>query len=606
MRKAHWPVLLSVLAASVITPAVAAPRPAAAPYDIPDDFGPPVNLADLGTVIARTPDLVRKVFSPQDIKAQFMADPTQPPTESIEGHRHAEFGWDEHFISVPWYTPELQAEALAKLGPGPGVTNSTPDPDGAIVPNTDSSADTDAVSSSDSNAEMVSASVAQTCDPSSTTHQITVVLARPADVTAAYPSVSTVRTFITNYPDWMLDHGTTVFRDQDYRWTRASDGGVLVCQVDLTDDPATTDANEAVLAGDGISASEIRDGVRKHGFNGTYRKYFVFGVGVTFRATAFGVNHSTVGTTSNPNNAGNTHGVTPWGTMSNGAPGAYAATHELWHILGSVVHDAPLSCYEVDGGGTTGGTVDCGDDGGSNEAHAVQADDVMNQGYVVNGEPKDKNAGSRADDCSNPDNSNTLRDMIDCGRETYYNSLCAIDSGRCNAVWSRTLGAYYNMGTYWNIAQDSLFLTPVVTTAGVAPPCQGQAVGTSGLPYADEDHITVTLGAGSDKVNAGEGNDTMTGGDGDDYLCGGHGQDNLRGQLGLDNLGGGAGDDIIQGGYHADRLEADAGDDALYDGLGSDTVIGGDGNDVWYQCADSTSDTVSGVETVKTASSTYC
>lgn len=100
---------------------------------------------------------------------------------------------------------------------------------------------------------------------------------------------------------------------------------------------------------------------------------------------------------------------------------------------------------------------------------------------------------------------------------------------------------------------------------------------------------TIDAGAGNDHVKSGFGNDSITGGDGTDILSGQDGNDVIYGGLGNDQIFGGndqdilyGGDDndLILGGLGADTLEGGNGDDALFGNFGDDILYGGAGNDV--------------------------
>ena len=82
--------------------------------------------------------------------------------------------------------------------------------------------------------------------------------------------------------------------------------------------------------------------------------------------------------------------------------------------------------------------------------------------------------------------------------------------------------------------------------------------------------ITVTGGAGSDKIDTGSGADTITGGDGDDDLGGGAGNDTVTGGAGQDDLSGGADNDTLLGEEGNDLLRTDSGADVLAGGTGRD------------------------------------
>ena len=100
--------------------------------------------------------------------------------------------------------------------------------------------------------------------------------------------------------------------------------------------------------------------------------------------------------------------------------------------------------------------------------------------------------------------------------------------------------------------------------------------------------LTVTGGAGADRIDGGNNNDVLTGGGGsdvvqggagNDLVNGGEGNDFLRGQDGVDTINGGGGNDQISGGLGADILDGGAGADIFFyegrtasDALGKDTI----------------------------------
>jgi Ca2+-binding RTX toxin-like protein len=82
--------------------------------------------------------------------------------------------------------------------------------------------------------------------------------------------------------------------------------------------------------------------------------------------------------------------------------------------------------------------------------------------------------------------------------------------------------------------------------------------------------LTVTGGAGDDRLEGLLANDSLSGGAGDDVLHGGYGNDVLIG---------GKGNDVLDGGIADDSLAGGDGNDTLESGTGNDTLEGGDGND---------------------------
>ena len=102
-------------------------------------------------------------------------------------------------------------------------------------------------------------------------------------------------------------------------------------------------------------------------------------------------------------------------------------------------------------------------------------------------------------------------------------------------------------------------------------------------------HDRLVGGFGPDSIHGGAGFDTMIGHDGADYLDGesgddtlqgGNGNDTVLGGAGRDVLLGGAGNDKLSGGDDADLLAGDGGDDTLEGGLGNDRLDGQEGNDL--------------------------
>jgi Ca2+-binding RTX toxin-like protein len=86
-------------------------------------------------------------------------------------------------------------------------------------------------------------------------------------------------------------------------------------------------------------------------------------------------------------------------------------------------------------------------------------------------------------------------------------------------------------------------------------------------------------GDGFDRLFGGAGNDSVLGGSGADVLLGGNGDDELGGEGGQDNLVGGTGNDHLSGGLRHDNIFGSGGDDRLNGGEGRDLLSGGNGND---------------------------
>jgi Ca2+-binding RTX toxin-like protein len=154
-------------------------------------------------------------------------------------------------------------------------------------------------------------------------------------------------------------------------------------------------------------------------------------------------------------------------------------------------------------------------------------------------------------------------------------------------------------------------------TGGTQPPGRAIITGTAGSETIEGScffvnlPLTLTAGAGDDRVSIacngnnidlGPGDDdasvtprlvvastnSVLGGDGDDRIIGvgdadtyqgGAGRDFLRGGDGNDVLDGGEGNDVIEGENGADTLTGGPGRDTLDSGSGTDNIGGGDGND---------------------------
>jgi Ca2+-binding RTX toxin-like protein len=89
----------------------------------------------------------------------------------------------------------------------------------------------------------------------------------------------------------------------------------------------------------------------------------------------------------------------------------------------------------------------------------------------------------------------------------------------------------------------------------------------------------VLAGLGADKLVGGDGGDRLRGGGGDDLITGGSGSDIISGDLGSDELGGEGGQDSVIGGYGDDSLSGGLRHDFLYGGIGNDRLSGGEGRD---------------------------
>lgn len=98
--------------------------------------------------------------------------------------------------------------------------------------------------------------------------------------------------------------------------------------------------------------------------------------------------------------------------------------------------------------------------------------------------------------------------------------------------------------------------------------------------------LTVTGGAGNDRIDGGNNNDVLNGGGGsdivqggagNDLINGGAGNDFLRGQGGADTINGGDGDDQISGGGLGDIMDGGAGADIFfYESISSSNALGKD------------------------------
>ncbi len=106
--------------------------------------------------------------------------------------------------------------------------------------------------------------------------------------------------------------------------------------------------------------------------------------------------------------------------------------------------------------------------------------------------------------------------------------------------------------------------------------------------------LTITAGAGNNRIVGTAGNDTLGGGDGNDTLEGGLGNDTLEGGAGNDQLAGGAGADTLRGGDGND-VAVYSGNRALY------TVTPLAGGRIGVTGGDSGGDTLEGIEMLRFA-----
>ena len=260
------------------------------------------------------------------------------------------------------------------------------------------------------------------------------------------------------------------------------------------------------------------------------------------------------------------------------------ALQELFHQLGAVLNPAPNSCASH--------SKDCG-------GHTVQFFDMMNRTY-----PRVPSL----EDCEDEAPLGT----VDCGKEDYYSTLCALDKSQC-AGPNGTKGAGVYLAGAFNIAEHSTWLGPISPKVDDVS-CAGAA--TSQARNGDESHDHMLLYTYNDQVHLLDGYDYVEGKQGDDYLCGGDGKDTLHGNANADQLWGGPGNDSIHGGLGGDVLRGHAGNDELvggdgddyfYDGRGGlDTADGGLGIDTLYKCAtDGLASTPVSVEVVYSSTS-YC
>lgn len=94
--------------------------------------------------------------------------------------------------------------------------------------------------------------------------------------------------------------------------------------------------------------------------------------------------------------------------------------------------------------------------------------------------------------------------------------------------------------------------------------------------------VTLSGGAGNDRLIGGRFADVIRGGDGNDTIHAGDGNDSVYGGLGHDHLGLGAGHDLAFGGDGDDGLLGRRHSDTLYGGDGKDTLLGHTGDDLLY------------------------
>lgn len=354
-------------------------------------------------------------------------------------------------------------------------------------------------------------------------------------------------------------------RDQTFKF--CTTGGVVA--VTATTLPAVGSDNI-------IDSDEMKTALQQDGYNSPDRKYVVYleltsspeqVVGCGDR-TSPGCTEGKVtdptASTANRNNTGPAYGFVSMNRLGR----LKTAMHELFHALGAVQSGAP-------GYSST------------SSSHTKTAGDLMTGG------PEQYHCDSGSD----PNNDSL---PIDCGKDDYYSTLCAIDKSRCPGPNS-TAGSGVYLANSYNIAEHSLFLNPITFTPTDPITC------FASTPTLMEEHSEFHIGsAANESVWADDGFDFMQGFTGVDYLCGSAGNDEVQGGGDADLIAGGGGADIVRGGTGNDTIRGNDHDDALYDGTGSDTIEGGEGYDTLYQCADSVSDSITGVENIVPASSSYC
>jgi Ca2+-binding RTX toxin-like protein len=98
--------------------------------------------------------------------------------------------------------------------------------------------------------------------------------------------------------------------------------------------------------------------------------------------------------------------------------------------------------------------------------------------------------------------------------------------------------------------------------------------------------VTLSGGAGEDRILGGFANDSLVGGADNDTLLGGGDGDTLLGEAGADSLLGGADNDSLLGGADNDTLLGEDGNDTLLGEAGADSLLGGTGADSLFGGAD--------------------
>ncbi|MCX7423973.1 MAG: hypothetical protein NT013_31205 [Planctomycetia bacterium] len=174
-----------------------------------------------------------------------------------------------------------------------------------------------------------------------------------------------------------------------------------------------------------------------------------------------------------------------------------------------------------------------------------------------------------------------------------------------DALSSIELANLTAMASLGNTINASLFSGAVTLTGGAGPDrIHASNFGSMISGGADRDTIiggnsadninagadddSISSGAGKDSIIGGSGNDLIDGGLGDDRIFGNDGRDKIFGDNGNDTIDGGTGDDTISGGSGNDSIIGGAGNDAISGGedndfldgqAGNDTLLGDNGND---------------------------
>ncbi|NDF51686.1 MAG: hypothetical protein EB116_16690, partial [Betaproteobacteria bacterium] len=132
---------------------------------------------------------------------------------------------------------------------------------------------------------------------------------------------------------------------------------------------------------------------------------------------------------------------------------------------------------------------------------------------------------------------------------------------------SLTIGAGSAPLTIASFAAAPSALTTIDASAST------QAFDMSGVTLGAVKAVTVTGGAGNDKLTGGSLSDNLSGGPGFDTITGGGGNDTIAGGDGNDSLTGGSGADSIAGGDGVDTITGGGGNDVLDGGAGNDIFV---------------------------------